>query len=143
MRCDEQSSQGVRLFADFVDRQFCRHGENNLLHFDNLVVCVDDRLVTENLRLVDAFYQTVAYPLPHGKRLLGSVENGEQMHFFSRADFKAVKSRYAGAAAALCESRCISCAVVVGYYDSVDAFFACLERYRARRHFKRGAGRKT
>ena len=121
MAGDEEAVECVCFFANFIEAFFGGGAQHPPFHLFDFVIGVNDGLVAEDFRLIDAFDECVVDPVGHGEGLFDGIEDGEQVHFLCGADFETVEAGEAFAAAAFVQCGGVARAIVIGKCDAIHA----------------------
>ncbi len=118
---DVKSVEFVDARGGFRDGAAAAHGEDAPLHFKDIVIPGDDRLVAEGIGVVDTFWEGRVDPIGEGEGLVNGIEEGECMDFFCGLNFESEEAREACAAGAFCDGWGVFCGLVIGECDAVHA----------------------
>jgi len=140
VRGNIEAAERMDLLGGFGNCPPTAHGKDSPLHFDDVIIPCDDRLVAEGLGVVDALWKCRVHPVGHRERLFNGVEERDGMDLFSRLHFHSVEAREAGATRTLGNRGRVSRRLMVGEGDTVHASgLGALDDFRGR-HLKIRAG---
>ena len=143
MRRDKKSAQFMTLRRDVRYRFTACHCEDAPFHVDDIVVPCDDRLIAENVGIVDAFRQSGVHSLGHRGGLVDGVEKAERMNFFGGTHLEPAKTSDPRPARTLRNCRGITRRLVIGYRDSAHSSCDSLGDNLCGRHLKTRTGRQA